>query len=194
MRFLLGLILGLLVLPVWAVLYFHFGHPPVAVADASFLMERDIVHVPLHARIDKEMPARAPIEASATNLTAGARIYREQCSSCHGLYARPSAFASQMYPRAPQLWAPHGNGGVIGVNDDPVGETYWKVANGIRLSGMPAFNKVLNETQMWQVSLLLKSAGQPMPADAVKLLQTPIDYSVGSETPTVPVPETPANH
>ena len=70
MRFLLGLILGLLVIPVWALLYFHFGHPPVAVADQSLPMERDIVHVPMHARIDKEMPASAPIEASATNLTA----------------------------------------------------------------------------------------------------------------------------
>lgn len=178
MRFLVGLILGLLVIPVWAALYFHFGHPPVAVADQSLPMERDIVHLPLHARIDKEMPASAPIEASATNLTAGAQIYREQCSSCHGLYGRPSAFAAHMYPKAPQLWAPHGNGGVIGVNDDPVGETYWKVANGIRLSGMPAFDKVLNQTEMWQVSLLLKSAGQPMPPDAVKLLQAPLDYSV----------------
>ena len=44
------------------------------------------------------------------------------------------------------------------MSDDPVGETYWKVANGIRLTGMPSFDKVLNETQMWQVSLLLANA------------------------------------
>ena len=196
MRFLLGLILGLLVIPVWALLYFHFGHPPVAVADPPLPMERQIVHMPLHTRIDKEMPASAPIEASATNLTAGAQVYRQQCAGCHGLYGRPSDFASHMYPEAPQLWAPHGKSGVIGVNDDPVGETYWKVANGIRLSGMPAFDQVLNQTQMWQVSLLLKNAGQPLPADAVKLLQTPMDYSVDSGTATTPVPApgTPVSH
>jgi thiosulfate dehydrogenase len=187
MRFLVGLILGLLVIPVWAFIYLRVGHPPVAVADPPFPMERQIVHMPLDTRIDKEMPASAPIEASATNLTAGAQIYREQCSSCHGLYGRPSDFAAHMYPRAPQLWAPHRNGGVIGVNDDPVGETYWKVANGIRLSGMPSFDKVLNQTQMWQVSLLLKNAGQPMPADAVKLLQTPLDYGVGQTGAASPV-------
>ena len=173
MRFLLGLILGLLVIPVWAFIYFHMGHPPVAVADPQFWLERDIVRIPLHARIDKEMQASAPIEASATNLTSGAQIYREQCAACHGLYGRPSGFASHMFPKAPQLWAPHGNG-VIGVNDDPVGETEWKVANGIRLTGMPSFDKVLNQTQIWQVSVLLKSAGQPMPADATKLLETPL--------------------
>jgi len=27
---------------------------------------------------------------------------------------------------------------VVGVSDDEPGETYWKVANGIRLTGMPA--------------------------------------------------------
>jgi mono/diheme cytochrome c family protein len=188
MRFLLGLILGLLVIPVWVLIYFHFGHPPVAVADTQFPMERDIVKVPLHARIDKEMPASAPIEASTTNLTTGAQIYRAQCAACHGLYGRPSAYAEHMYPRAPQLWAPHRNG-VVGVSDDPVGETYWKVANGIRLSGMPAFDNVLNQTQIWQVSVLLKNAGQPMPADATKLLQSPLDFGVvegGTPAPAGP--------
>jgi len=189
MRFLVGLVLGLLAIPVWAVIYFHLGHPPVAVADQQFWLERDIVRVPLHARIEKEMPASAPIEASATNLTAGAQVYREQCASCHGLYGRPSAFAEHMFPRAPQLWAPHGDG-VIGVNDDPVGETEWKVANGIRLTGMPAFNKVLNQTQIWQVSILLKDAGQPMPAEVTKLLTEPLDFGIHEEerAPSVIMP------
>jgi thiosulfate dehydrogenase len=179
MKFLLGVVLGILIVPMVVWIYLRVGHPPVAVADPPLMLEKQIVRAPLHARIDKEMPASAPIEASATNLIAGAQIYREHCAACHGLYGRPSAFAGQMYPRAPQLWAPHRNG-VVGVSDDPVGETYWKVANGIRLSGMPAFEKVLNQTQMWQVSVLVKNAGQPMPADAAKLLQTPLDYGVGA--------------
>jgi mono/diheme cytochrome c family protein len=172
---------------VWALIYLHFEHPPVAVADPPFPLEKQIVKAPLAARIDKEMPASAPIEASATTLTAGAQIYRAQCASCHGLYGRPSAFAGHMYPRAPQLWAPHRNG-VVGVSDDPVGETYWKVANGIRLTGMPSFDKVLNETQMWQVSLLLKNAGQPMPADVTKLIETPLDFSVPESPAAVAAP------
>jgi thiosulfate dehydrogenase len=187
MKFLLGLVLGLLIVPFCGWLYFNVGRPPVAVADKAFPFERQIVRGPLRARIDHEMPKSAPIEASATNLTAGAQIYRAQCAACHGLYGRPSEYGAHMYPHAPQLWAPHGDG-VIGVNDDPVGETYWKVANGIRLTGMPAFDKVLNQTQMWQVALLLKSAGQPMPADATKLLTTPMDYGVAESPEAVPAP------
>lgn len=177
MRFLLGLIIGLLIIPVVGMIYFRAGHPPVAVADQPFLLEKQIVRAPLAARIDKEMPASSPIEASVTNLTAGAQVYRTQCASCHGLYGRSADFAGHMYPRAPQLWAPHGNG-VVGVSDDPVGETEWKVVNGIRLTGMPAFGKVLNPTQIWQVSVLVKNAGQPMPADVMKLLQTPLNFGV----------------
>ena len=72
-----------------------------------------------------------------------------------------------MFPRAPQLWAKHKNG-AVGVSDDPVGETYWKVKNGIRLTGMPAYDKALTDTQMWQVTLLLSRADKPLPAEAAK--------------------------
>lgn len=34
-------------------------------------------------------------------------------------------------------------------------ESYWKAANGIRLSGMPAFKNKLTDTQLWQVSQLV---------------------------------------
>lgn len=171
--FLLGLILGLLILPLAVFIYFRVGHPPVAVADTPFLLEKQVVKVPLHLRIDNEMPQSAPIEPSDTNLEAGAHIYRQQCAACHGLYGRPSAFAARMYPPAPQLWAPH-RSGVVGVSDDPPGETYWKVENGIRLTGMPAFGKILNQTQMWQVTLLLARANQP-PAAALDIMKQPLD-------------------
>jgi mono/diheme cytochrome c family protein len=72
-----------------------------------------------------------------------------------------------MFPRAPQLWAKHKNG-AVGVSHDPVGETYWKVKNGIRLTGMPAYGKALTETELWQVSLLLAEADKPLPAEAAK--------------------------
>jgi thiosulfate dehydrogenase len=180
--FLLGLILGLLAIPLFVYLHVRFGTPPVAVADPPYPFERDFVSVPLHARIDKEMPKSAPIEPSATNLEAGAHIYRQQCAACHGLYGRPSAFAEHMYPDAPQLWAPHDNG-VVGVSDDPPGETYWKVANGIRLSGMPAFSQVLNQTQMWQVSLLLANADKPLPPGTLDLLKQPLDLDPALAAP-----------
>ena len=170
MRFLLGLILGFLLFPVAIYAYLHFGNAPVAVADGQFPMERAIVHSTLDARIDREAPKASPIEASPTNLLIGAQVYRDNCSGCHGYYGQSSPFGKHIFPEAPQLWAPHGNG-VVGVSDDPVGETYWKVRNGIRLSGMPAFNNLLNETQMWQVSVLLANADKPLPANVISTVK-----------------------
>jgi mono/diheme cytochrome c family protein len=171
--FLLGLLIGLLLLPVGAFVYFRFGHPPVAVTDRAFPFEAAIVAVPLHARIDAEAPKSAPIEPSADNLIAGAGIYREQCAACHGLNPGVSSFGGNMFPDAPQLWQSHGHG-VVGVSDDPPGETFWKVDNGIRLSGMPSYRKVLNPVQEWQVSLLLANADKPLPPAVAYLLQQPL--------------------
>ena len=44
------------------------------------------------------------------------------------------------------------------MNADPAGETYWKVAGGIRMTGMPGFQKTLSSTEIWQVSILLAHA------------------------------------
>lgn len=165
MKTLFAFLLGLVTVPVLLFLYIRFGSLPVAVADKPFPFEKQIVSVPLHARIDGEMPKSAPISATPDNINAGAGIYQDKCEFCHGAADSPSSTGKAMYPSAPQLWMKHRNG-VVGVSDDPVGETYWKVKNGIRLTGMPAYGKVLSDTEMWQVSLLLSVADKPLPAEA----------------------------
>ena len=150
---------GILIVPAVAFMYLDYGGPPVAVADASFPFEQKLVRAPLHARIDAELQ-KPTMEASEQNLLAGAHIYKEQCSFCHGLPGKPTDLGKNMFPSAPQLWAKHRNG-VVGVSDDPAGETYWRVKNGIRLTGMPSYQKLLNDNELWQVSLLLNSAAKP---------------------------------
>jgi mono/diheme cytochrome c family protein len=56
------------------------------------------------------------------------------------------------------------------VTDDPPSESYWKAANGIRLSGMPAFKGVLTDTQLWQVAQLVAHADK-MPDSVKKALE-----------------------
>lgn len=163
-------VLGLIVAPLLAFLYLATGKPPVAVSDDPFPLEAQIVQIPLAARIHREMPKAIPIEPTDQNLIAGAGIYQDKCAVCHGTTNESSAYASSMFPRPPQLWKKHGNG-VVGVSDDPAPETFWKIHNGIRLSGMPAYGKVLTETQIWQVSLLLSRADKPLPAEAADAVE-----------------------
>jgi len=171
MKFLLGFVVALLLVFGGGFLYLKFGRLPVSASDPAFPMEEDIVKVPLHARIDREMQ-QAPFPASEEAFEQGATIYKDECAACHGLPGQPVDFAPRMYPQAPQLFKSHTkkNGTkVVGVSDDDAGETFWKVKNGIRLTGMPAYNKILSEPEMWDVALLLKNADQPLP-DPVKAL------------------------
>jgi hypothetical protein len=83
----------------------------------------------------------------------------------------------------------------MGVTDDEPWETYWKVADGIRMTGMPGFKQRLSDTQMWQVSVLLKNADKIPPS--VKAELTPVAGAVavplgpGPAAGAIPAPEDP---
>ena len=153
MKLFLGFLLGLVVVALGAFLYFSLGMAPVATSAPPMPFERLLAGMALHKVISKDAPSQAPIPADEANLLAGARIYHDQCAVCHGLTGQPeTAIAKGMFPHPPQLFKGHG------VTDDPPGETYWKAANGIRLTGMPGFKTSLTDTQLWQVSLMLANA------------------------------------
>ncbi len=161
-KFIFGLIVGLVVVPLLAFLYFATGMAPVATSDPTMPFERTMAGMALHARIDREMPKAVPLQADEATFDAGAQVYMHHCAGCHGALGMPeSPMAKGMFPHPPQLLPPH-----KGVTDDPPGETFWKVKNGIRLTGMPAFHDSLTEDQMWQVSLMLANADKL--SDSVK--------------------------
>jgi thiosulfate dehydrogenase len=152
-KFVFGLILGFVAVPLVVYMYFASGSAPVATSAPEMPFERMLARKALHARLDKEMPKSVPISADEATYAAGAQVYKEHCAVCHGLPGQAqTAIAKGMFPKPPLLLEG------TGVTDDPAGETYWKVAGGIRMTGMPAFDKSLSSTQMWQVSLLLANA------------------------------------
>ena len=132
--------------------------------------EETIVHIPLDARINRQL-ASAPINATSDNLLAGAHVYVARCAVCHGTPNHDSDFAKWEYPTAPQLWT-KGADGVVGVSNDETGVSYWKVNNGIRLTGMPSFKHLLTQPEMWQVCLLIKQADQPQSSAVTAVFET----------------------
>ena len=167
LKFFAGLVLGIVLVPVLVYLYFTGGSAPVATTDPDMPFESFLARKAQHARIDKEMPKSVPIQPTEANYLAGAELYKQHCAVCHGLPLEPkTAIAAGMYPHPPQLFQGKG------VTDDEPGETYWKIFNGFRLTGMPGFSKSLNETQMWQMSLLLANADK-LPASVEPWSQRP---------------------
>jgi thiosulfate dehydrogenase len=169
-RVLLGILLGCILFPALLLLYYQFGFPPLAVGDKPFLGEEQLTQAPLHYVVPRDAPKFSPIPLTEENLVAGAHIYVDQCAECHGIHGKPSAIGSRMYPVALPLWEKRSIEDVVGVSGSPVGETWWKIANGLRLSGMPAYQGVLTDTQIWQLSLLLANANKPLPPAALALL------------------------
>jgi mono/diheme cytochrome c family protein len=160
MKILIGFVLGIVVVIAGAFLYFSMGLAPVAASAPPMPFERQLAGMALHKAIDKDAPKHVPLPVDEANLTAGAQVYRDQCAVCHGLGGQAeTAIAKGMFPHPPQLFKGHG------VTDDPPGETYWKAANGIRLTGMPGYKASLTDTQLWQVSLMLANADK-LPAAA----------------------------
>lgn len=151
--FLLGILIGILLILGGVYYYFSFGHAPVATSAAPMPFEKALASKGLHSYLDKLPHPQPQVPADEANLIAGAKVYKEQCATCHGLPGEPKSAVSQgMYPAPPQLF--HG----VGVTDDEPWESYWKVENGIRMSGMPGFKGQLTETQIWQVAVLAKNA------------------------------------
>jgi thiosulfate dehydrogenase len=182
-KFLIGLILGLIAIPAGVYYYFSSGTAPVATSAAPMPFEKTFARMALHARMEKEMPKSAPIPADEAAYVAGAQVYKEHCAVCHGVAGQAqTAIAQGMFPKPPKLMEG------TGVTDDPPEESYWKVAGGIRMTGMPGFDKTLSTTQMWQVSLLLANADKLPKAAQDVLAGAPLAVPVptaASASPTV---------
>ena len=148
-----GFIVALLLVAAGAYVYFGYGLAPVATSSAPMPFEKFLAHRALHAVIARAGDKPSPVAADESNLRSGAAIYRDNCAVCHGLPGRRmTAIADGMFPKPPELFRGKG------VTDDAVAETFWKVQNGIRLTGMPGFQGALTDDQMWQVSQLLANA------------------------------------
>lgn len=137
------------------------GHVPAAADGKPLPLEEWAANTSLRAALDREAPKGPnPVALTDANLIEGIRLYGQHCAICHGTAKgndSASPLAKGEYPDPPQF----GSGGV---EDDPEGWTYWKVANGIRWTGMPAWKATLSQQQIWTVALFLKHMDKLPPA------------------------------
>jgi thiosulfate dehydrogenase len=144
-------------------------------------LERWAARRSLSAAIRRGMPSQPnPIAQTDANYDAGIKLYAANCVVCHGAAeGAPSAIAVGLYQHAPQL-------GKDGVEDDPDGETYWKIEHGIRLTGMPSYAKTLSDQQIWTLALFLKhmDALPPGPNALWRAMKNPVMLAPVSALPT----------
>ena len=179
--FVIGMLVGVLLLTGAVYWYFISGLAPAAATDPPLPFEKKTASKSLKAHIRRANLPPPPIPANEENFLAGAKVYKDQCATCHGLPDQPPpATADKMYPVAPLLFKGKG------VTDDPPQESYWRASNGIRLTGMPSFKDILNDTQLWQVALLVAHA-DTIP-DSVKKALAPEPLPAAAASASAPAP------
>lgn len=115
----------------------------------------------LDATLRNQAPKAAnPVALTDANLIEGVSLYGQHCAICHGAAsgaASASPVAKGLYPAPPQL-------AEEGVEDDAEGVSFWKIKHGIRLTGMPAWGRTMNDRQIWTLALFLKHMDKLPPA------------------------------
>src|SRR5713226_1174837 len=98
----LGILLGILLIAGGVYYYFSSGHAPVATSAPPMPFEKTIARIWLHAYLDRLTHPEPQVPADEADLISGAKVYKEQCATCHGLPGEPkSAVALGMYPAPP---------------------------------------------------------------------------------------------
>ncbi|MFN2448856.1 MAG: cytochrome c [Candidatus Baltobacteraceae bacterium] len=147
-------------------------------------IERWAAKTSLHALLARVPAQSNPLPGTDANLSAGVKLYGQNCAVCHGdRSARPTNIARGLYVRAPQLAR-------FGVEDDPDAVTYWKIAHGLRWTGMPAFGASLSVRELWQLTAFLKTMDH-LPPGAEKLWRRMrVDVSATAPWPPKISPQT----
>jgi len=113
---------------------------------------------------------QAPFGESEEVFETGAKVYVAHCASCHGQPGRPTRENSD----AVAFWDAH-SAALPRVAAQAPGTTYLQIADGVAAANgrpaMPGYRHVLSETEMWDLVLLLRNAGQELPDPVLRLLR-----------------------
>jgi len=163
---LLGFVLAFVLVAISGSLFIKLGGMPMATAAGALPGEEMVAKMALRASFKSSLDLKNPLPLNDDNLKGGADVYNGNCALCHGaLDQKPPDLSTAMFPHSPQLLV---SGHTVA--DDPEGETYWKVTNGIRMTAMPAFGRILDDKRRWQVTMLLSHADNLTPAARKQLL------------------------
>src|SRR5215469_6172598 len=166
-KFFLGVVVGIALVVLASYLFMTCGGIFMGTDAKPLPLEGTIIGAAITASIGTSANDPSPLPADESNLLGGAKMYMQACAGCHGRLDQASSSAKGFYPLPPHLLPP-----ATGVTDDPVGSTHWVVKHGVRFSAMPSFSQKLSDTEIWQVSLLLRNANK-LPDSVKESLRQP---------------------
>lgn len=116
----------------------------VAFMGSAFLYQQTPWKAPASADAKKN-----PLTSDAATIAAGKALYVTQCQSCHGKKGKGDG------PSAAPLGVAAGNFTTAATQGQSDGALQWKITEGRK--PMPSFKKKLNETQVWQTVVYMRT-------------------------------------
>ncbi len=160
-NFIAGIVVSIIIGTIGGYIVLKSGLVPANADATPSHLEQWLAQTSLDATLSREAPKGPnPVKLTDNNLIEGIYLYTRNCTICHGSYrgdASETPLAKGQYIRPPQL-------ATDGVEDDPMGFSFWKVKHGIRWTAMPAWVDTLTDRQIWTLALFLKHMDKLPPA------------------------------
>ena len=157
-NFLAGIVFAIIALSLGGWLYLRFGFADTCANVPLSHFDSEIAGTDLQASVARHAPAeKNPIPPTDSNLLDGARLYRDKCADCHGRPDNPeSDYGASFYPPAPQFMRVHPH-----LSD---GQNFYIIRCGVHRTAMPAWGKIMANSEIWQVVTFLSHLDNLPPA------------------------------
>lgn len=155
--FVFGVVMTLLVIAGSVVAVSQFGLYPMGADNPPGSLERTLAGGAMDRYAEKHKPAgNNPVQATSANLVEGATEYEEHCAFCHGgAKAKISPMQDKFNPPTPQL--------INRIPHDDDAWLFWVTKHGVRMTGMPAWDAILSDDEMWKIIAFIKHSDKLPP-------------------------------
>jgi mono/diheme cytochrome c family protein len=155
--FALGIVITLLLITAGVFVVSQFGLYPIGADNPPGTLERSLASRAMDVYAAKHKPAgENPVQITPANLMAGAKEYEEHCAFCHGgAKARISPMRDKFNPPAPQL--------INRIPHDDDAWLFWVTKHGVRMTGMPTWDGILSDDEMWTIIAFIKKSDKLPP-------------------------------
>jgi cytochrome c553 len=128
------------------------GVLPVQADVTPSRIEATLLGSALHSSVVRHAPSLSnPVSPSEEHLMAGAKLYRQMCSRCHGASSESeNLYGRSFYPPAPSL--------LLSRPSYTDSQMFWLIKHGIRNTAMPAWGSLLSDQDIWELVTFIQKA------------------------------------
>lgn len=125
--------------------------------------ERWMAKTSIRAYLKKNTPNTTnPLKPTPEVLNDAVVLYVNNCAVCHGFADNKETAIGSGLNKKPNLFAEED------WSQDADGLVYWFIDSGVRLTGMPSFNKSLSKEEIWKLVAFIKNV-KKLPPETQKL-------------------------